>query len=224
MSTDIGNINEMADTLPQKDSQQLWFPSAQDAWPVSFSTTDFDATIPNALSPTGYGQWPVSTIASTHGLNAFGPLGDSDAAVILPTTLGPQNERLESTSLPRVGLHNRTEVSTAAQSPASSSKSTRSSVADHITDLQNALDRDSLSSKQLIEAFFSAIHPHWPILHAPTFKIQDASHVLLGSMLMLAGWLQDQSDHMKLAPLVLDAVTATLIVCSDLFISSLDCG
>lgn len=225
LTTDIGSMNELTNIRPNNDGQQAWFSSAQDSWSVPFSTAGFDATFPSALSETGLEQWPVYTVTSAQALDAFAPLATADAsAFVLPTTTGPQIERLESTIWADVEPHHRAESSTAAQSPASSSKSIKSSTADHIADLRNGLERDSQATKQLVQLFFSAIHPHWPILHAPTFKIEDASHVLLGSMLMLASWLQDQSDHVKLAPLVFDAVTATLLVPLNPFALLADCG
>lgn len=224
MTTDIGNMNEITNLLPNNDGQQTWFSSAQDSWSVPFSTAGFDATFPSVLSGNGLEQWPAYTVTSAQAPDAFAALTTADAAFMLPTTTGPQIERLESTVWADVEPHYRTESSTAAQSSASSSRSTKSSIADHIADLQNSLKRDSQATKQLVQVFFSAIHPHWPILHAPTFKIEDASHVLLGSMLMLASWLQDLSDHVELAPLVFDAVTATLLVRLDLVISLIDFG
>ena len=222
MTTDIGNMNEITNLLPNNDGQQAWVSLAQDSWSVPFSTAGFDATFPSALSATGLEQWPVYTVTSAQTPDAFAALTTADAAFTLPTTTGPQIERLESTIRADVEPHYRIESSTAAQSPASSSRSSKSSIADHIADLENGLTRDSQATQQLVQVFFSAIHPNWPILHAPTFKIEDVSHDLLGSMLLLASWLQDQSDHVKLASLVLNAVTATLLVWLDLFTSLID--
>ena len=217
-------MNEITNILPNNNGQQAWFTPAQDSWSVPFSTAGYDATFPSVLSATGFEQWPVYTVTSAQAPDAFAALTTADTAFMLPTTTGPQIERLESTIWADVEPHNRTESSTAAQSSASSSRSTKSSLADHIADLQNGLTRDSQATKQLLQVFFSAIHPHWPILHAPTFKIEDASHDLLGSMVMLASWLQDQSAHVELAPLVFDAVTATLLVRLDLVTSLIDFG
>lgn len=216
MTTDIGSLNEITDLLPINEGQQTCFSSAQDSWSVPFSTAGLPATFPGTLGGNGLEQWPAYAVTSAQASDAFAALTTVDAAFMSPTATGPQTERLESTVWDGVEPHHGTESSTAAQSSASSSRSTKSSTADHIADLQNGLTRDSQATEQLVQVFFSAIHPHWPILHAPTFKIADASYELLGSMLMLASWLQDLSDHVDLAPLVFDAVTATLLVRLDL--------
>lgn len=223
-TTDFGNMNETTNVLPNNDGQQTWFSPAQDSWSVPFSTAGFDGKFPSVLSGNGLEQWPVYTVTSAQAPDAFAALTTADAAFMLPTTTGSQIERLEGTVWADVEPLYRTESSSAAQSSASPSKPTKSSIADRIADLQNGLTRDSQATKQLVQVFFSAIHPHWPILHAPTFKIEDASHDLLGSMLMLASWLQDLSDHVELAPLVFDAVTATLLVRLDLVTSLIDFG
>ncbi len=224
MTMDISNANEITSLLPNNDGQQTWFPPAQDSWSVPFSTAGSDATFPSVLSGDGLEQWPVYTITSAQAPDAFAALTTADAAFMLPTTTGPQVERLESTVWADVEPRYRIESPTAPQPSASSSRSTKSSIADHVPDLQNGLTRDSQATKQLVQLFFSAIHKHWPILHAPTFKIEDVSHELLGSMLMLASWLQDSSDHVELAPLIFDAVTATLLVQLDLVTSLIDFG
>lgn len=222
-TTDIGNINEITNLLPNNDDgQQTWFSSAQDSWSVPFPTAGFGATFPSVLSGNGL-EWPVYTVTSAQAPDAFAALTSADTAFMLPTATNPPIERTESTGW-NVEPHCRTESSTAAQSSASSSRSPESSVADHMADLQNGLTRDSQATKQLIQVFFAAIHPHWPILHAPTFKIEDASHDLLGSMLMLASWLQDLPDHVELTPLVIDAVTATLLVRLDMITPLVDFG
>jgi len=223
ITTDIGNMNEITDIPPNNDGQQAWVALAEDSWLAPFSTAGFDATFPSVLSATGFEQWPVYTVTGPQNPDTFAASTAADDAFMIATSTGPQIERLESTARADVEPHYRIESSTAAQSPASSSRSRKSSIADHIADhiadLENSLTRDSQATKQLVQVFFSAIHPHWPILHAPTFMIEDASHHLLGSMLMLASWLQDRSDHVKLAPLVFDTVTATLLVQLDLFSS-----
>ncbi len=223
ITTNIGNMNEITDISSNNDDQQTWVALAEDSWSTSFSTAEFDATFPSVLSATGFEQWPVYTVTGSQNPDTFAASTAADDAFMIATSTGPQIERLESTVRADVEPHYRIESSTAAQSPASSFRSRKSSIADHIADhiadLENSLTRDSQATKQLVQVFFSAIHPHWPILHAPTFMIEDASHHLFGSMLMLASWLQDRSDHVKLASLVFDTVTATLLVQLDLFSS-----
>ncbi|KAL8846240.1 MAG: hypothetical protein Q9221_008653 [Calogaya cf. arnoldii] len=204
----MDGINNM---LTDNDSQLAWYPFAQDSWSVPLSAADFDTTFTSVLGANGPKQWPTHTTPNAQIPDTVVVSTLADAAPVSITTAGPQTERSESTVWPDAEPHCRLEASFAAQSSSPSSRSAKSSVADHIADLQDGLTRDSQATKQLVQLFFLTIHPHWPILHAPTFKIENASHVLLASILMLASWLQDQSDHVKLAPLVFDAVTATLL-------------
>lgn len=81
-----------------------------------------------------------------------------------------------------------------------------------MTDLDSGLNKESPSIKRLIQGYFADVHPYWPILHAPTFDTANASHILLASMVVLASWLEGELDHTNLAPLVFEAVTATLLV------------
>ena len=100
-----------------------------------------------------------------------------------------------------------------SQSPASSEYSQD----DPSPDLDGYLSKESLDTARLVQLYFEDFHPYWPIIHATTFNTKDASHVLLGSMIMLASWLDGNPDHMKLAPHVFDAVNSKLLV-SDCFI------
>jgi hypothetical protein len=80
--------------------------------------------------------------------------------------------------------------------------------------LHALLYHDPTALRELVDIFFSEIHPYWPILHVPTFEIGIASDTLLGSMVMLASWIIGRNEHLDLAPLVFDAVmSATGPVC-----------
>ncbi|KAL2122408.1 hypothetical protein VTJ04DRAFT_2863 [Mycothermus thermophilus] len=72
--------------------------------------------------------------------------------------------------------------------------------------LHALLYHDPTALRELVDIFFSEIHPYWPILHVPTFEIGIASDTLLGSMVMLASWIIGRNEHLDLAPLVFDAV------------------
>ncbi len=81
-----------------------------------------------------------------------------------------------------------------------------------IEELERCLDRKSSTTRRLVEVYFARVHPYWPILHAPTFNIDDASHVLLSSMIMLSNWIEGGSDHGALAPLLFEALIITQLV------------
>ena len=206
-------MNEIPTLLPSTDNQQTRLPLSQDSWWVPSSAAGLDAPFASVLSDTGLQQWDAYGSMSAQAPNAFAARTTADTAPIPPSTTDPQLERLGSTVLAGPEPLSRAELSTTVESPTTSYSSAEPTLEDHITDLQNYLVRQSQATKQLIQVFFSLVHPHWTILHAPTFEIETASDDLLGSMLMLASWLQGNSDHVKLVPLVLDVVTANLLVC-----------
>lgn len=205
--TETNQMNEMGTTLPKNDRQQSWFQPVQDSWSLPFPHTGLNASFPSDLNAGGLAQWAVDSGERERVKGAFCVAAPDDNSFLLPATNGPQVERLCSASRHDVDQGDRTTSSLAPQSPASS----RTSQEDDATDLHSCLSRESLATKRLIQLYFAEIHPYWPILHAPTFNTANASDVLLGSVIVLASWLEGELDHMKLAPLVFDAVTATLL-------------
>ena len=94
-------------------------------------------------------------------------------------------------------------------SPSTSSQASQQS---EVSEPHNYLDRESPAVQELLRTYFREIHPLWPILHAPTFDPQIAPYVLLRCMILLATWQKGSPDHVELASLVLDELTATLLV------------
>ncbi|KAK4032262.1 fungal-specific transcription factor domain-containing protein [Parachaetomium inaequale] len=76
--------------------------------------------------------------------------------------------------------------------------------------LHGLVHHDPAVLRDLVQAFFTEIHPYWPILHVPTFEIGAASDMLLGSMLMLSSWVTGRQEHLELAPIVFREVTSTI--------------
>ena len=208
LTHDITEINEMGTILPKNDRQQSWFQPVQDSWSLPFPPTGLNASFPSDLNAGGLAQWAVDSGERERVEGAFSTAAPEDNSFLLPATNGPQVKRLCSASRHDVDQGDRTASSLASQSPASS----RTPQEDHATDLHSCLNRESLATKRLIQVYFAEIHPYWPVLHAPTFNTANAPDVLLGSMIVLASWLEGELDHMKLAPLVFDAVTTTLLV------------
>ncbi len=208
LTNEISEIDEMSTVLPTNDRQQSWFQPVQDTWSLPFPPTGLNATFPSDLNVGGLAQWAVDPGGRGRVERTFPAAAPEDTSFLLPATNGPQVERLSSASRQDVDQGDRTASSCVSQSRASS----RSLQGDYVTDLQACLNKESLATKRLVQVYFAEIHLYWPILHAPTFDTANASHVLLGSMIVLASWLEGELDHMKLAPLVFDAVTATLLV------------
>ena len=195
--------NDLNTVLPRES----WFQPGQDHWSLSFPVTGQITSFPADLNAGGLSQWTnASSISATAPEDVSFPLpafrGNSPRIAHSP---GPAPNEIDQID--------RTASSLPSQTPAPSSTSSRE---DHAPDLYSCLDRASPVTKRLIQVYFSEIHPFWPILHAPTFDTCEASasHVLLGSMIMLASWLEGEQDHTMLAPLVFDAVTSTLLVCT----------
>ncbi|KAK4118843.1 hypothetical protein N657DRAFT_694102 [Parathielavia appendiculata] len=68
--------------------------------------------------------------------------------------------------------------------------------------------QDVPNSRHLVQIYFAEIHPYWPILHVPTFELENASDLLLGAMLMLSRWIAGREDHVQMASVVLEEVIA----------------
>lgn len=202
---EVSEINEMSTVLPSYDGQRLWF---QDAWSLPYPSTALSATFPSDLNAGGLAHWAVDPNERGRVEGALSAAAPEVTSFLLPATNGPPVEGFSSASQHDVDQGDEPASSLTSQSPVCS----RSSQEEHVTDLHSCLNDESLTIKRLIQVYFAEIHPYWPLLHAPTFDTANASRVLLGSMVMLASWLKGELDHMSFAPLVFDAVTATLLV------------
>lgn len=83
---------------------------------------------------------------------------------------------------------------------------------DHSPDTRSDVNKASLISKENIDAYFSKIHPFWPILHSPTFEIDKASDILLTSMAMLADWMNGGSEHGQSCTALFEATATSQLV------------
>ena len=82
------------------------------------------------------------------------------------------------------------------------------------TILRQLVNRDSPATRQLMQAYFTDIHPYWSILHRPTFDINSASDMLLASIVMLSSWVQGGNEHIELAPTLFSEVLKLHLVCN----------
>ena len=197
-------IDEMSAVLANNDRQQPWF---QDTWSLPFPPAPLNTSFSSDLHAGGLAQSATDPDERGRIDGAFSAAAPEDTS-FLPAANGPQVEGFSSASSHDVDQGDRTVSSLASQSPAYS----RSFQEDHATGLHDSLNKESVATMRLIQLYFAEVHPYWPILHAPTFDTANASHVLLGSMILLTSWLEGELDHVKLAPLVFDAVTAALLV------------
>ena len=204
---EINGSNEMSTLLENNDQPQPWFQS-QETWslPASSLNTSVSSNL-NADSPV---QWAVNPNERGRVTEAFPAATPEDTIFSLPATNDLRVQCLSSASWHDAGQCDRTVSSLASQS----SPTSKISQDDDVTDLYSCLDKESAATKRSVQVYFAEIHPYWPLLHAPTFDTgpNPASYILLGSMILLASWLEGEPTHIKLAPLVFDAVTAAMLV------------
>lgn len=176
--------------LSAGQTQTPWFPPTPEGWvsqPFSTTPVDFSSAHQTQAAATANNHVSPESSTSTNGA--------------------------ESTS------HDVSNGSNRSSQPPSSPwwqqrTAPRSLESLHVSDLENKFFRNSLLTKRLVDVFFSEVHPHWLILHEPTFEVEQAPTVLLASMVMLASWLQNGSEHEKISPVVFDEVIRIRMVCS----------
>ena len=207
LTNEIHERHKMNTVLDSNDRPQPWFPS-QETW--SLPATRLNASLSSSLNADNPVQWVVNLGERGRVREAIPAAAPEDTIFSLPASGNRRVQCLSSASWHDVGQCDRTVSSLASQSLPES----RNSPDDGLTDLYICIDKESAATKRLIRLYFAEIHPYWPLLHAPTFDIDPnpASYVLLGSMILLASWLEGGSTHAKLAPLVFDAVTEAVLV------------
>ena len=196
--------------LPANDRQPTWLHPVQDAaWSLPVASARTDVLSPGAFSDVGLREFVIDPSERGHGQAPYISAAFEDTSLFSPATNEPQVEQFFNPFLHDLYQDgSRAAVSLASQS----SPYSRSSQEDQTTALRNGLNKGSPAIHRLIRIYFADVHPYWPILHAPTFDLANVSDVLLGSMIVLASWLESDLDHTKLAPLVLDSVTSNLLV------------
>ena len=207
LTNEMPGISEMSGVLPGSGRQQPWFPPLHGSWSSPFTTSEIEIGLPSDLNANSSAQWAADS-GERMAVDAAFPTPVTEDSPFMFTTTEPQAESFPGAPGGDEDQGNKAAPPAASQLPTSSGLPREGQV----TDLQSYLEKDSMSSTRDFHVYFSKIHPFWPVLHAPTFDIAKASDVLRGSMIMLASWLEGEPDYIKLAPLVFDAVTETLLV------------
>jgi len=204
--------------------QEPWLQAPEHPWSLSqLPTPGLDNSFPNEIPNADFTQWAVEP-EQRHVEGRFPPT-ISDASIFgkPDNSLSGKSSRFRTstdTSPPRSPAS----ASSAPQNHGAmsdTSASTRSPIsgdrvslgADSSTLLSAYVDKESPNTQRLVQKYFAKIHSYWPILHAPTFILGSVSHVLLGSMVALAGWFDGEPDHAKIANLVIAVISATVPVC-----------
>ncbi|KAI0165284.1 hypothetical protein GGR52DRAFT_558229 [Hypoxylon sp. FL1284] len=169
---------------PSSGDGQAWFPAESQTWtsgPASYSVTPPYSLLPNSLDTYHQAQEVVNTM----GVNTGGPSVDT-------VRVEPAHHQTSN---------NYTRSSQPVSPPTSQPHSTVDSYESAALVKINAILNGCLpNTRRLIDVFFSEIHPHWAILHAPTFETSHTPAVLVSSMVMLASWLENGVEHRELAP------------------------
>lgn len=169
--------------------------------------------------------WPQSTGDGVTEVPS-GLVPSADASLFAATTVETSRSEAAS-SIPSPGTDHGFSI-VLSNPPRSSATSASSPPARELgrkdRGLHALLHHDHAVLQDLVQIFFSEIHPYWPILHVPTFEIGIASEPLLGSMVMLASWVVGRQEHLELAPLVFDEVTGATGPVSALPFRSLSAG
>ena len=211
--------NRTSSMLPNDDHQQPWFQSAKEKWLSTFPPPGPNAPYsPDDPIAGNLAHWAEGSDERGPVDGVLSVVEPEDTSSLLLTSNHPQVVSLPSAYRRDVDQGYGTASSLVSQSPAS----TRLSQADRTSDLRRYLSKEPLTTQRLVEAYFAKVHPHWPILHAPTFDIAKTSDNLLGSMILLASWLEGVLDHVELVPLVFNAVTVTVLVRISFPCSSVD--
>lgn len=199
--------NEVNPVMPVYDHEPTWLPNAQEHWPLQQFRTGPAARFATVSDLTPLGQWQLSQGEAGHVGGPISATVSEQSALATPITNDATIQRLPSESRHAV-LNRETPSHVASHSPASS----RPSQSDHLGDLHDYLGREQAVTNRLIQVYFAEIQPCWPILHAPTFDAGQAGSVLIGSMVMLAAWLEGNPDHKRLASSVFADIDKILLV------------
>ena len=201
-------MNDLS-TLETGDGEEHhWLNYAHQTWSQPFPTTGLNASSHSDSKVQNNAPWPVQSDELGYVQDVLASSASEDSPFHLPSNSSSQTHPISDASWTLVDQPSRSTSSC----PAQASASPGSSNCDQSTDLRAFCDKDLTTTKKLIAEYFTEINPCWPILHAPSFNLSSSPYILLSSMLMLVSWSKGNSDHLKLAPLVFDAVIAAFLV------------
>ncbi|KAK8139028.1 hypothetical protein PG984_002408 [Apiospora sp. TS-2023a] len=206
MAVPDGNVTGSLETAPSPDAQQTWDQLSQGLW--SFSP------------PSGAPDEPGDAAAAANQTNQL-PLDQNgdfiyEQANHVTSFVIPHLDATDidaSTNVSSVPLQGWDFMESAPTSLASSVLHDQ----DHTSDVSGGIRKAPLISEKNMDVYFSKVHPFWPILHAPTFRMDKVSDILLASMTMLADWLCGGPDHFHSYTTVFEAAaTSQLLADPDL--------
>lgn len=209
-TSEYSNNIELSCPTPNDDHHIIWYQNTNRNAPSPTSPLParLDAPRQNGSDANEIVQW-TSNFGTLHEI-------DETIAAATPKDLSFASQLTKSPcveSLPN-RLQQTIDQSTINKSTLNpkSASSPKSFQEDFVTNLHVYLLKDPLSTERLVQIFFAEIHDYWPILHAPTFEIANASPVLLGAMILLAYLAEGEADHIGLASLVFNATNGVLQV------------
>ncbi|KAI4276904.1 MAG: hypothetical protein L6R38_005556 [Xanthoria sp. 2 TBL-2021] len=198
MAIDSPETNQIDSVVPDDGHHQSWLSNVQDSWSLQSPATTLGRTFQIDGTPAGLEQWSV------HG-GETRPVDDPISTILseYSTAATPIRNHIAIDSLssePSSGV----DLNANATSQLASQASSIRSYSDHVRDLHDFLSNEPTVTKRLLEVYFADVQPCWPILHPPTFDAGEVESVLIGSMVLLATWLEGNSDHMRLASFVFE--------------------
>ena len=182
--------------------------SYRQAWCLPFSAPKLTASFSSDVNAQNIPHWTVDSTGQGGSDDGVLPATTAeDSSLLSSATNAPQGSSSHSASRNDIGQDCRRLSPIAYTNPLSNL-----SQGDHGTELSSCFDKGSTATSSLTKEYFAKIHPYWPILHAPTFNPASASDVLVGSVIILAGWLKGEQDSENLAALIFNEVIAISLV------------
>ncbi|KAL9581047.1 MAG: hypothetical protein Q9212_004136, partial [Teloschistes hypoglaucus] len=176
-----------------QDHPQTWLQDGQNLWFPQFpASSGLNAPLLSDASGFGPEQWPIGHAEGTQMGQVSVSFAEHEAfpmSTVNPTIV----------DLPALDRGLKTPSYSGSESP----KPTSPLQSDQAKSLSEYLQREPMVTKRLLQLYFAQVHPHWPILHAPISNAAETSDVLIGAMTILALVIESNSEHVKLASMVI---------------------
>lgn len=190
----FSNLNPSPTVFPDphawpQDGQDLWFPQ--------YPAIGLNASFPSGTNDFDPEQWPMG--------HAEGPQV-GQVSVTFAEHEGFPSSTVKATTVERLPRASQSSLDRSLETPPYSRSESptppRPLQSNQTKSISEYLQRNSMVSIRLVQVYFVQVHPHWPILHAPTFNAAETSDLLMGAMAILALVVEANLDHVPLAGIV----------------------
>lgn len=202
------SINQSPTVFPAQDRPHAWLQEGENLWFPPFPTDGLNVPFSSDATGVGPDQWPIGHVDGSQVARTSVNFAEHEAFPIstVNATIAKHMPNETPSTLDQ-GLR------TPSYSESESPKSPRPLQNDQAKSLSEYLQREPMVIKRLLQVYFAQVHPHWPILHAPTFNPAKTSDVLIGAMAILALMIEFNLDHVKVASMVIANLDRVLHVC-----------